>query len=77
MALIEAQQLAKVGGQGKGQVVGVDASVGMLAVGKKKLEEEEWSNVAHLVELKEGDVKDLVDVADGSFDKISMSFGMR
>jgi len=62
-----------------GQVLGVDPSAGMLEIGVQKVEEK---NLSSIVTLRLGDAQDLfeannIHLQDNSFDKISMSFGIR
>lgn len=54
-------------------VVGLDRSVGMLDIGRRKVEK---ANVGDRVELTEGDVMDLP-FPDGSFDAVTIAFGLR
>jgi len=56
------------------QVLGVDPSVGMLEVGRSKVAARQLNSIITLVE---GDAQNLRDLPDDSFDKISMSFGIR
>lgn len=62
--------LAKLNPQ---KIVGLDLSAGMLAVGKKKVEEK---NLTHLIDMVQGDSEDLP-FEDNSFDAITVGFGVR
>lgn len=55
------------------RVVGLDISEGMLAVGKKKVEKENLSNI---VEMIVGDSEN-IPFEDNTFDAITVSFGVR
>jgi len=79
VAIIEGDELLKKGasaasGQGYTQVLGVDPSVGMLEIGRAKVTERQLDSIITLVE---GDAQNLRDLPDDTFDKISMSFGIR
>jgi demethylmenaquinone methyltransferase/2-methoxy-6-polyprenyl-1,4-benzoquinol methylase len=73
VAIIAAHGLQKLGSSGA--VVGLDPSQGMLDVGQRKLEELELTSIVQLVH---GDAQDMSALLPSdSFDKISMSFGIR
>ncbi|KAH8047276.1 2-octaprenyl-6-methoxy-1,4-benzoquinone methylase [Aureococcus anophagefferens] len=55
-------------------VLGVDPSANMLAIGRTKVAA---AGLDGTVELALGDATDLEHLADGGFDKISISFGIR
>ncbi len=55
------------------RVVGLDISEGMLAVGKKKVEKENLSNI---IEMVVGDSEN-IPFEDNTFDAITVSFGVR
>eukprot|EP00752_Nemacystus_decipiens_P009755 g8712.t1 len=55
-------------------VVGIDPSARMLEVGREKAAE---AGLSSRVLLQTGDAQDLVDIADGSVDKLTMAFGIR
>lgn len=55
-------------------VKGVDPSVGMLTLGREKVRA---AAMEDLIELAEGDAQKLEGVQDDSFEKITMSFGIR
>jgi demethylmenaquinone methyltransferase/2-methoxy-6-polyprenyl-1,4-benzoquinol methylase len=54
-------------------IVGIDISEGMLAVGRQKIAKR---NLANLVTLKQGNAENFTD-PDGSFDAITVGFGVR
>jgi demethylmenaquinone methyltransferase / 2-methoxy-6-polyprenyl-1,4-benzoquinol methylase len=54
-------------------IVGVDISEGMLAVGRQKMKER---GVDHIIEMRAGDSERLP-LADGEFDTVMASFGVR
>ena len=56
------------------RVLGVDPSANMLAIGRTKVAA---AGLDGTVELALGDATDLEHLADGAFDKISISFGIR
>lgn len=55
------------------KIIGLDLSAGMLAVGKKKVEDK---NLSHLIEMVQGDSEDLP-FKDNTFDAITVGFGVR
>ena len=55
------------------QVVGVDPSLGMLEIGRRKVEEKGWSEFIH---LEEGDAQALP-FEDDAFDACTIAFGIR
>ena len=65
-----------VKGRNKSQIIGVDPSQGMLSIGRKKIKSGK-KHLSSLIELNEGDAQYLEDYEDNSFDKITMSFGIR
>eukprot|EP00903_Cladosiphon_okamuranus_P020915 g19207.t1 len=85
VAIMISGELAKLeeadsGDQGKSPgavfpgVVGIDPSARMLEVGREKAAE---AGLSSRVLLQIGDAQDLVDIADGSVDKVTMAFGIR
>ena len=56
------------------KVVGVDPSENMLAIGRQKVSA---AGLDGAVELRLGDATRLSELGDGTFDKISISFGIR
>jgi demethylmenaquinone methyltransferase / 2-methoxy-6-polyprenyl-1,4-benzoquinol methylase len=56
------------------RVVGMDPSTEMLRVGRRKVAA---AGLAERVSLEQGDAEDLASVASGSFDAVSMAFGIR
>ncbi|CAM9383295.1 unnamed protein product [Hapterophycus canaliculatus] len=56
------------------EVVGIDPSANMLEVGRRKAAE---AGLSSRVRLEIGDAQNLSDIADGSVDKLTMSFGIR
>ena len=64
----------QVGRDGAASVLGVDPSPKMLAIGRVKVA---LAALSTRVELRDGDATSLADLEDASFDKISMSFGIR
>ena len=58
---------------GANEIVGLDISPGMLAIGKKKVDEK---NLAHKIEMVIGDSENLP-FSDASFDAITVAFGVR
>lgn len=57
----------------KASVIGIDPSVGMLAVGKNKVAE---ASLDGRIDLREGDAQSL-DLPDRSVDGVTMAFGIR
>lgn len=58
---------------GAAKVVGLDLAPGMLAVGRKKVTRE---GLEHAVEMVEGD-SEALEFPDGSFDAVTVAFGVR
>ena len=58
------------------QITGVDPSQGMLSIGRKKINSKS-KQMSSFIQLNEGDAQNLVDYDENSFDKITMSFGIR
>ncbi len=55
------------------QIIGIDISSQMLAIGRKKIEQKGWSQ---MMTLEEGDSENLP-FADESFDAVTVAFGVR
>jgi demethylmenaquinone methyltransferase / 2-methoxy-6-polyprenyl-1,4-benzoquinol methylase len=72
VAILTAEDMASRGL--KGSIVGVDPSAGMLAVGQTKLEAR---SLTERIRLQQGDAQALGAWEDDSFDRVSMSFGIR
>jgi len=68
VAIIEAQN------QPSSTILGVDPSAKMLAIGREKLEA---SGLEDRVTLELGDAMDLSGIENGTFDKVSIAFGIR
>jgi demethylmenaquinone methyltransferase / 2-methoxy-6-polyprenyl-1,4-benzoquinol methylase len=55
------------------KIVGIDISEGMLEVGRKKIEK---AGLQHIIELLNGD-SETINFEDGSFDAVTVAFGVR
>jgi demethylmenaquinone methyltransferase / 2-methoxy-6-polyprenyl-1,4-benzoquinol methylase len=55
------------------KIVGIDISDGMLEVGRKKIEK---AGLQHIIELLNGD-SETINFEDGSFDAVTVAFGVR
>eukprot|EP00638_Chattonella_subsalsa_P003873 CAMPEP_0117754232 /NCGR_PEP_ID=MMETSP0947-20121206/12709_1 /TAXON_ID=44440 /ORGANISM="Chattonella subsalsa, Strain CCMP2191" /LENGTH=237 /DNA_ID=CAMNT_0005573287 /DNA_START=107 /DNA_END=820 /DNA_ORIENTATION=+ len=60
--------------QGSGKVIGIDPSANMIGIGDDKVGNE---GLAEVVTLQLGDAQDLNEIPSHSFDKVTMSFGIR
>lgn len=55
------------------KIVGIDISEGMLEVGRKKIQK---AGLQHIIELLNGD-SETINFEDGSFDAVTVAFGVR
>mmetsp|Transcript_56607 Transcript_56607/g.82828 ORF Transcript_56607/g.82828 Transcript_56607/m.82828 type:complete len:281 (+) Transcript_56607:98-940(+) len=73
VAILMGQKINSISGA-QGKIIGVDPSANMIGIGNQKVLA---SDLSQVVTLQLGDAQNMKELATGSFDKITMSFGIR